>query len=101
ILVRGGIAEIDEYPVAHKPGETAVVSGDHLRAGGPVGADHLPHVLWIEASRERRRAYQIAEHDGEVASLGTVLKRRLGDRLASFEFGDRALHFTSMAEQDT
>ena len=96
-----GIAEIGEYPVAHKPGETAVVSGDHPRAGGPIGADHLPHVLGIEASRERSRAYQIAEHDGEVASLGIMLRRRLDDQLALVEFGDRAQHFTSMAEQDT
>ena len=96
-----GIAEIGEYSVAHKPGETAVVNGNHPRAGGPIGADHLPHVLGIEASRERSRAYQIAEHDGEVASLGIVLKRRLGDQFALIEFGDRAQHFASMAEQDT
>ena len=80
---------------------TAVVNGNHPRAGGPIGADHLPHVFGIEASRERSRAYQIAEHDGEVASFGIVLKRRLGDQFDLIEFGDRAQHFASMAEQDT
>lgn len=30
-----------------------------------------------------------------------MLKRRLGDHFALIEFGDRAQHLTSMAEQDT
>ena len=30
-----------------------------------------------------------------------MLKRRLGDQFALIEFGDRAQHFTSVAEQDT
>jgi hypothetical protein len=98
--VRAGIAEIGEYSVAHKPGDTAVVSGNHLRAGSPIGADHLPHVLGIEAGREFSRAYQIAEHNGEVASLCSVRTSLLGDQFALIEFGDRAQHFTTMAEQD-
>jgi hypothetical protein len=36
-----------------------------------------------------------------VASLGIMLKRRLGDQFTLLEFGDRAQHFTAMAEQDT
>ena len=95
-----GIAEIGEYSVAHKPGDDAVISGNDPRAGGPIGADHLPHVLGIEARRERSRAYQIAEHDGEMASLGIVPTSRLGDQFGLIEFGDRAQHFTTMAEQD-
>jgi hypothetical protein len=35
-----------------------------------------------------------------VASLGIMPKRRLSDQVALIEFGDRAQHFTSMAEQD-
>jgi hypothetical protein len=99
--VRAGVAEIDEYSVADKPGETAVVNSNHFRAGSPIGADHLPHIFGIETSRERSRTYQIAEHDGEVASFGIMLKRRFGEQFALIEFGDRAQHFTSMAEQDT
>jgi hypothetical protein len=36
-----------------------------------------------------------------MAPLGIVLKRRLDDQFALMEFGDRAQHFTSVAEQDT
>ena len=71
-----------------------------LRAGGPIGTDHLPHVFGIEARRERSRAYQIAEHDGEVASLGVVPANRLGDQPGLIEFGDHAQHFATMPEQD-
>ena len=95
-----GIAEIGEYSVAHKPGDNAVISGNDPRAGGPIGTDHLPHVLGIEARRKRSRAYQIAEHNGEVTSLGIVRTSRLGDQFGLIEFGDRAQHFTTMAEKD-
>ena len=101
ILVRAGIAEIGEYAVADKPGDAAVVIGNDPRAGGPIGADHLPHVLGIKASRELSRAYQIAEHHGEVASLGITPVNLLGDQLWPVEFGDRAQHLAAMAEQDS
>jgi|SRR5215216_6027548 len=96
-----GIAEIGEYSVAHKPRDNAVVSGNDPCAGSPIGTDHLPHVLGIEARRECSRAYQIAEHNGEVTSLGVVPTSRLGDQFGLIERGDRAQHFTTMAEQDS
>ena len=96
-----GIAEIDQYSVADEPGDHAVISGDDPRAGGAVGADHLPHVLGIEARRERSRADQVAEHDGEVAPLGVVPRSRRGDQFGLIEFGDGAQHFAAMAEQDS
>ena len=36
-----------------------------------------------------------------MASLGIVPMNLLGDQFCLIEFGDRAQHFTSMAEQDT
>jgi hypothetical protein len=36
-----------------------------------------------------------------VASFGIMPKRGLGEQFGLIEFGDRALHFPSMAEQDT
>ena len=100
VLLRAGIAEIGEYSVADKPGDNAVISGNDPRASGPIGTDHLPHVLGIEARRKRSRAYQIAEHNGEVASLSIASVSGLGDQFGLIEFGDHAQHFTTMAEQD-
>src|SRR6185437_10742591 len=94
------IAEIGKYSIADEPGDNAVIGGDDSRAGGAIGAEHLPHVLRIEARRERRRADQIAEHDGEMASLGIALAGRLGNQCRLVELGDRTLHFTAMTEQD-
>ena len=95
-----GIPEIGEYSVTDESGDDAVISGNDPRAGGAVGPDHLPHVLWIEARRERSRAYQIAEHNGEMASLGIVPTRGLCNQFGLIEFGDHSQHFTTMAEQD-
>jgi len=36
-----------------------------------------------------------------VASFGIMLNRGLSEQFALIEFGDRALHFSSMAEQNT
>ncbi len=98
--MRAGVAEIGEYAVTDEPGDHAVVGGDDPRTGGPIGTDHLPHVFGIEARRERSRAYQIAEHDGEVASLGVWPANRLGDQPDLIEFGDHTQHLATMPEQD-
>src|SRR5262249_22945324 len=100
ILMCARIAEIGEYSVADEPGDNAVVGGNDARAGGPIGAEHLPHVLGIEARRERSRADQIAEHDREMASLGIVLRGRLGNQSCLIELDDCTLHFATMAEKD-
>ena len=69
VLVRLGIAEIDQHPVAHvlgdKPGEADNGVGD----AAVIGADDLAQILWIVARRQRRRADQIAEHHGQLAPL--------------------------------
>ena len=55
----------------------------------------------IKASGELSRAYQIAEHHGEVASLGITPMSLLVGQLWSVEFGDCAQHLAAMAEQDS
>jgi organic hydroperoxide reductase OsmC/OhrA len=76
-----------------------------------VRADDLPHVLGVEASRERGRADEVAEHDRELAALSGVQRVRRGRRrsrngdcrcalLNGFEIGNRAQQLSAMAEQD-
>ena len=101
VLMRAGIAEIGEDAVADEPGDHAVVGRDDLRTSDPIDTDHLPHVFRIEPRRERGRADQVAEHDGEVTPLGVGPARGLGDQSALIEFGDHAQHLAAMPEQDT
>ena len=49
VLVGARIAEIGEQPVAHELGDEAVMARDDVSAGGLVGANHVAHVLRIEA----------------------------------------------------
>ena len=46
-----------------------LVALDDRRAGGLVGADHLPQVFGVEPSRQRSGAREVAEHDGDLTAL--------------------------------
>jgi hypothetical protein len=72
VFMRMGKAEIGQNAVAHEFGDEAVVPRDHAGARVLIGADDLPHVLWIEPRRKRRGADEVAEHDGELAAFGGV-----------------------------
>ena len=72
VLVRAGKAEIGEDAVTHEFRDEAVVARHHARAGVLIGADDLAHVLRVEPRRERSRADEVCEHDGELAALGRV-----------------------------
>jgi hypothetical protein len=52
-----------------------VEADDRLRDALVIGPDHSAHVLGVELGRERRRANEVGEHDGELATLGVVLPR--------------------------
>ncbi len=65
-------AEIGQHAVAHELGDEAVVARDRARTGVLIGANDLAHVLGIEPRRQRGRADEVAEHDGELAALGGV-----------------------------
>src|SRR6516225_3920343 len=74
------IAEIREYPVTHVLRDEPTGLGDLLGAAAMIRADDLAHVLGVEASGERGRADEIAEHDGELAAFGVVLGGAAGRR---------------------
>ena len=66
---------------------------------------HGAHVFRIESGRKGRRADQIAEHYGKVASFGGVLPIRSGDGLRRCEHRpaescDRAQHLFAVPQRD-
>src|SRR5262249_35730367 len=71
VFVRAGIAEIGQYPVTAELGEEAVIGSRDTGAGGVIGIDYGPHVLRIKSTRYGSRAHQIADHHGEVTTLGS------------------------------
>ena len=71
VLVRAGIAEIGQYPVAPEIGKEAVRGERDTGAGGLKGIDHGAHVFRIESGRQSSRAHQIADHHGQVTALGS------------------------------
>ena len=70
VLMRLGIAEIDQHAVAHILGDKTAKAADGVGDAAMVGADDLAQILGIEARRQRRRADQVAEHDRQLPPLG-------------------------------
>ena len=104
ILVRLGIAEIDEHAVAHILGDKTAKPADGVRDAAMVGADDLAQILGIEARGQRRRTNQVAEHHGQLAPLGLggALDRGLRSpsrRCCGGQIIDRAQHALAMPEQ--
>jgi hypothetical protein len=80
VLMRLRIAEIDQHSVAHILGDKPVEAADRVGHGPVVVADQLPQIFRVELRRQRRRANQIAEHDGELPAFGVDWRRRDGSR---------------------
>jgi hypothetical protein len=86
--------------LATKPSNGATVS-DYAFVISP---DHRTQIFGVELGRERRRAYKVDEHLGELAALGVVLsswlgrRRRRGCRYG--EIADRAQHFQPVPKRD-
>ena len=78
VLMRLGIAEIDQHAVAHILGDKTAKAADGVGDAAMVGADDLAQILGIEARRQRRRTDQIAEHHRQLAPLGGVLRLHAG-----------------------
>ena len=72
VLMRLRIAEINQHAVAHVLGDKPAKAADGVGDAAMIGADDLAQILGIEARRQRRRADQIAEHDGQLPPLGRV-----------------------------
>src|SRR5262249_51576965 len=39
-----------------------------------IGRDYIAEVLWVHASRQRRRTYKVGEHHRDLAALGPVFR---------------------------
>ena len=76
VLMRLGIAEINQHAVAHILGDKTAKAGDGVGDAAMVGADDLAQILGIEARRQRRRTDQVAEHHRQLPPLGSVDCRR-------------------------
>jgi hypothetical protein len=59
VLVRAGEAEIGEHAVTHEFRDESVVARHYARDRVLICADDVAHVLWVEPSRQRRRADEI------------------------------------------
>jgi hypothetical protein len=70
VLVGLGIAEIDQYAIAHVPSDETSGLDDEIGTATVVRADDLLHILGVEPGRECSRADEVAEHDRELATLG-------------------------------
>ena len=56
VLVRLGIAEINQHAVAHILGDKAAKAADRVGDAAMIGADNFAQILGIEARGQRRRA---------------------------------------------
>ena len=91
-FMRAGKAEIGEHAVAHEFCDETVITRYRSRAGVLIGTDDLAHVLGIEPRRQRGRADQIAEHDGELSPFCRVVDRWVGEGGCEAQaLGQRAL----------
>jgi hypothetical protein len=70
VLVRQGVAEVDQEPVAQGFGDVAVGARDDLRARVLERLNHVTEILGVELRRELRRTDQVAEHNRELATFG-------------------------------
>jgi len=78
VLVRLGVAEIDEESVAHVSGDIPAHPSHHRGATNLESADHVAQVLGIELARQSRRADEIAKKDGQLTPLGLGLRQGKG-----------------------
>jgi hypothetical protein len=72
ILVRMGVAEVDQHPVAHKLRDETAHATDGLGDARLIGRNDLAQVLPVHPSGERSRADEITEHHRDLASFGGV-----------------------------
>ncbi len=75
ILVRLGIAEYREYPVASEIRQKAIIESSDARAGRVVGVHDRAHIFRIKASGKGSRVDQIADHDRQMTALFSLVGR--------------------------
>jgi hypothetical protein len=88
VLVGPRKAEIGEHAVAEVLRNVALEPPDLTGHGDLVGPQQLPHVFGIECSRQRGRAYKIAEQHGQLPPLnGQSTCLCAGGRVIGAEIG--------------
>src|SRR5207245_2159195 len=78
VLVRLGVAEVDEQAVAQVLRDMAAKAGHGLGGSALVLRGDLPPVLGVELPGDGGRADEVAEEDGELPPL--ALRRRPSER---------------------
>jgi hypothetical protein len=69
MLVRRGVAKIDQHPIAQILGDKAVKLRHHTRGDLVEGGDPIVHVLGVRIGRKGGRAEHAADHDRQLAPL--------------------------------
>ena len=93
------VAEIDQYAVAHVPGDEAIEPGDDLGDGAVIRTDDLAQILRVEPGGECGRADQIAEHHGQLPAFGLGWCRPRSRRRIGAELGDRVEQAPAVPDQ--
>jgi hypothetical protein len=62
-----------------------------------ISVDDGAQILRVQACRQRGRADQVAEHQGELAALGRICSRRRG---WCIEFADGSQELAAIAQDD-
>jgi hypothetical protein len=75
----GGIAEVNEEPIAEILGQVALMALNHLRTGLLILLHDRTIVFGIELRREGCRTHEVTEQNSKLAALGFCSRR--GERL--------------------
>ena len=68
VFVRRGPTEMSDA-IADVAGDEPVVARDHVAAEGSIRVQQATQLFWVELFAKRRRADEIAEHDGKLAAF--------------------------------
>jgi hypothetical protein len=106
IFMRPRVTEVDEHTIAHIFRHEAAETAHGLGDGFLIDRNDLPQIFRIHAGGESCRTDQIAEHDGDLATLGGIehwngrcseaVDRRCA-RLTRLQAGNRTQDLTAMA----
>ena len=69
LLMRRGPAEVGQNSIADVAGDKPVVACDHIAAEGSIRVQQAAQFFRVELFAQRRRAYQVTEHHGELATF--------------------------------
>ena len=98
VFMRSWVTEDCQNAVAEKFGDESVVTANGPRAEILVSAHDFTQRFGIDHSGERGPSREIAEHDGQLASLGRIARRGRNRRITC-ECPDRAQQFLAWPER--